>query len=84
MIYGNACDLYSADNDEDDCSIACRKRMRYLSTVRNYVWKRWTREYLQGLLEYQRQKAISARLPEFGEIVLIVDSSLNGRSWHLG
>ena len=45
MIYGNAlpnnaCDLYSADDNEDDCSIACSKRMRYLSTVINHWWKR--------------------------------------------
>eukprot|EP00795_Rhopilema_esculentum_P000720 gene720-10434_t len=48
-----------------------------------HLWKRWTREYLQGLKEYQRQADRKSRVPEIGEIVLIVDSTIQRRHWRM-
>ena len=52
--------------------------------LKAHLWRRWTREYLQGLKEYQRQSSTISRVPEKGEIVLVVDSSIQKRYWQMG
>ena len=44
----------------------------------------WSREYLQGLKEYQRKVSETERVPEIGEIVLVVDNSMQKRNWRMG
>eukprot|EP00112_Aurelia_sp_Birch-Aquarium-sp1_P020036 Seg5073.1 transcript_id=Seg5073.1/GoldUCD/mRNA.D3Y31 product="hypothetical protein" protein_id=Seg5073.1/GoldUCD/D3Y31 len=79
-----ASDINTEIDEDEDYLAAVNKRLKYISSVKAHLWKRWTRDYLQGLQEYQRQNKTPARVPEAGEIVLIVDSSVKKRYWRMG
>ena len=79
-----ASDINTEIDDDENYLATVNKRLKYISSVKAHLWKRWTREYLQGLQEYQRQNKTPARVPEVGEIVLIVESSVKKRYWRMG
>ena len=89
MIFGFALPNIASDitkevDDDKEYSATVNKRLKYVATVKAHLWRRWTREYLQGLKEYQRQSSTISRVPEKGEIVLVVDSSIQKRYWQMG
>ncbi|XP_065058573.1 uncharacterized protein LOC135686298 [Rhopilema esculentum] len=82
-IANDANDANEEMSDDEESSARVNKRLKYVSTIKAHLWKRWTREYLQGLKEYQRQADRKSRVPEIGEIVLIVDSTIQRRHWRM-
>ena len=63
------------------------RRMKYLNTVLNKYWKRWTREYLTGLREshfhYSRKRNHSEEI-SIGDIVVIHNDQKPRGFWNLG
>ena len=45
------------DPDFEVTEEVLQRRARYLSSVLNHFWKRWTKEYLSELREAHRQNA---------------------------
>ena len=89
MIFGYALPNIASDitkevNDDKEYSATVNKRLKSVATVKAHLWRRWTREYLQGLKEYERQSSTISRVPGIGEIVLVVDSSIQKRYWRMG
>ena len=79
-----ASDITKEVDDDEEYSATVNKRLKYVATVKAHLWRRWTRGYLQGLKEYQRQSSTISKVPEIGEIVLVVDSSIQKRFWRMG
>ena len=53
-----------------------------LKNAREHVWSRWSKEYITGLMEVHRiNRKKSPRLPEIGEVVLIVGDEGNKGQW---
>ena len=77
-------DTNAKTNDDEDYSITVDKRLKYVSTIKEHLWKRWLREYLQGPQEYQRQNQTAARVQDIGELVLVVENSIQKKYWKMG
>eukprot|EP00794_Sanderia_malayensis_P016438 gene16438-18073_t len=89
MIFGYALPTIAGDlseiiDDDEDYLSMVNKRLKYIATIKANMWRRWTREYIQGLQEYQRHNLEKGKIPEIGEIVLIVDGSIKRRNWRMG
>ena len=82
-IANDANDANEEMSDDEESSARVNKRLKYVSTIKAHLWKRWTREYLQGLKVYQRQADRKSRVPEIGEIMLIIDSTIQRRHWRM-
>ena len=59
----------------------CQKR---LESVRNHAWKRWSKEYINSLIDYHRVNRTEAKIPQIGEIVLLVGEEKNRGLWLKG
>ena len=54
------------------------KMYRRMKNARQHVWSRWSKEYVNSLMEYHRMnKKNCMRLPEIGEIALVVGEEKN-------
>eukprot|EP00794_Sanderia_malayensis_P019549 gene19549-21481_t len=89
MIFGYALPTIAGDlseiiEDDEDYLFTVNRRLKYIATIKANMWRRWTREYIQGLQEYQRHNLEKGKIPEIGEIVLIVDSRIKQRNWRMG
>ena len=89
MIFGYALptiagELSEISYDDEDYLSTINKRLKYIATIKANMWRRWTRDYIQGLQEYQRHNVEKGKVPEIGEIVLVVDSSIKRRNWRMG
>ena len=78
-------------SEEEDFSnetpIDARKREQYLSKVMAHYWRRWKREYLVDLREYQRMQWRTRHRPEIskGDVVTIEnENNRNKLLWKLG
>ena len=65
---------------EDCCSTRRWRQVQYLAKV---FWRRWIREYLPSLEEWQKWIK-TRRCLEIGDIVLILDKKTPRCSWPLG
>ena len=85
MMFGYALSTIAGDlsktieNDEHYLSVV-NKRLKYIATIQENIWRKWTRDYIQGLQEYQRHNLENGKLPEIREIVVVVDSSIQRRN----
>lgn len=62
-----------------------RKRARFLLRVKEVLWSRWTREYLNALRERHRlHLKPDQHYPALGEILLIKGDSSNRGKWLVG
>ena len=66
--------------DEEETS-ALNKRLR---EAKNHAWKRWRHEYVHSLMETHRITRKTAKVPDIGEIVLIVADEKNRGEWKKG
>ncbi|XP_068714274.1 uncharacterized protein [Montipora foliosa] len=66
--------------DEEETS-ALNKRLR---EAKNHAWKRWRHEYVHSLMETHRINRKTAKVPEIGEIALIVADEKNRGEWKKG
>ena len=67
--------------EEDNVS----KMFRRMKNARQHVWSRWSKEYVNSLMEYHRMnKKNCMRLPEIGEIALVVGKEKNRGHWMKG
>ena len=61
------------------------KTFRRMKNARQHVWSRWSKEYVNSLMEYHRMnKKNCMRLPEIGEIALVVGEEKNRGHWMKG
>ena len=64
--------------DEDKAT----RMYKRLKNAREHVWSRWSKEYITSLMEVHRiNRKKSPRLPEIGEVVLIVGDERNKGQW---
>ena len=61
-----------------------RKRVRYLQSIKNHLWRRWKQEYLKSLRQRHQAGAKSFSHPKEGEIVLIAGDGKNRNLWKIG
>ena len=54
---------------------------RRLNNTREHAWRRWQREYINGLIESHRINRGKQQIPEIGEIVLVVGEQKNRGEW---
>ena len=72
------CPLGEAEEDEDDL----RGRRRYQIRVAVHLWRRWQREYLRNLRDFQHIQLI--REAAIGDLVLIEGEQPNRLTWKTG
>ena len=62
-----------------------RKRVRYLKTCKDHMWKRWSTEYLRALREkHHRKHHGKPSTLSVGEVVIIASDERNRGKWPLG
>ena len=76
--------LRPAESVDGSFTEAClRRRWRQIEYLASVFWRRWTREYLPKL--QQRTKWVRERRDiSVGDLVLIIDHSLQRNEWPLG
>ena len=61
------------------------KMYKRMKNARQHVWSRWSKEYVNSLMEYHcMNKKNCMRLPEIGEIALVVGEEKNRGHWMKG
>ena len=68
LMWGQNAHPIEGEEDEEETS-ALNKRLR---EAKNHAWKRWRHEYVHSLMETHRITRMTAKVPDIGEIVLIV------------
>ena len=63
------------------CVIGCKKR---LDLARKHAWQRWQKEYVHGLMEFHRITKGCDKVPQLGEVVLIIGEETNRGKWMNG
>ena len=80
-------DLTYLEDDDPDFEISTESlqaRVRYLNSVLNHFWRRWSREYLLELREFHRRQASKDRPPiKVGDVVLLEDQDKPRGFWRL-
>ena len=79
-MWGQNAHLIEGEEDEEETS-ALNKRLR---EAKNHAWKRWRHEYVHSLMETHRITRKTAKVPDIGEIVLIVADEKNRGEWKKG
>ena len=80
LMWGQNAHPLEEDEDEDEIS-ALNKRLK---ETKNHAWRRWRHEYIHSLLESHRINRKTAKVPEIGEIVLVVGDEKNRGHWKKG
>ena len=66
---------YTMESDEEETS----RQQKRLELARQHAWNRWHKEYVHGLMEFHRISKGHDKLPQLGEVVLIVgDNAVSG------
>ena len=61
------------------------KRMKYVNSVLQHYWRRWSREYVVNLREFHKSKnPKNQRIVTPGEVVLVHDEKTPRQSWKIG
>ena len=80
-------DLTYLEDDDPDFELSTESlqaRVRYLNSVLNHFWRRWSREYLLELRESHRRQASKDRPPiKVGDVVLLEDQDKPRGFWRL-
>ena len=77
LMWGQNAHPIDGREDEEETS-AVNKRLR---EAKNHSWKRWRHEYVHSLMETHRITRKTAKIPDIGEIVLIVADEKNRGEW---
>ena len=80
LMWGQNAHPIEGEKDEEETS-ALNKRLR---EAKNHAWKRWRHEYVHSLMETHRITRKTAKVPDIGEIVLIVTDEKNRGEWKKG
>lgn len=72
--------LEDLEPDESEVS----KMHKRLNTARQHAWNRWHKEYIHGLMESHRMVKGDGKLPNVGEVVLIIGEEKNRGLWKKG
>ena len=64
-------------------NVVLTKRMKYLKTLSEHFWKRFSEEYLLELRSHHVQGKDPERKPEVGEVV-VIESTSKRNDWRLG
>ena len=80
LMWGQNAHPLEGEEDEDETS-ALNKRLKETT---NHAWKRWRHEYVQSLLEGHQIYHKTAKVPDIGEIVLVVGDEKNQGEWKKG
>ena len=80
LMWGQNAHPIEGEEDEEETS-ALNKRLR---EAKNHAWKRWRHEYVHSLMETHRITRKTAKVPDIGEIVLIVTDEKNRGEWKKG
>ena len=80
MWGGNAYPLEEREQDMDEL-MSMNKR---LINAKKHAWQRWKREYIHALMETHRVNKKGGRVPEVGDILLIVVDEKNRGEWKKG
>ncbi|XP_068690431.1 uncharacterized protein [Montipora foliosa] len=80
LMWGQNAHPIEGEEDEEETS-ALNKRLR---EAKNHAWKRWRHEYVHSLMETHRITRKTAKVPDIGEIVLIVADEKNRGEWKKG
>ena len=73
------CELES----ESDSVVVLTKRMKYIKSLSDHYWQRFTDEYLLELRTRHIQGKDPLRKPEVGEVV-VIDSKAKRNAWRVG
>ena len=85
LIYGDSNFVPSVESSHLIPKGDLRKRFRYISRCKDYVWNRWTREYVKGLRERHNLKyGKNSKKPKIGDVVIIKGDEKNRGKWKLG
>ena len=76
MLGGNAY-LIEIEENTDELT-AMNKR---LVNAKQHAWQHWKKEYVQALMEVHRSRTTGGRVPEVGDILLIIGDSKNWGEW---
>ena len=77
LKWGQNAHPIEGEEDEEETS-PLNKRLR---EAKNHAWKRWRHEYVHSLMETHRITCKAAKVPDIGEIVLIVADEKNRGEW---
>ena len=80
MLGGNVHTIEEIEENTDELT-AMNKR---LVNAKQHAWQRWKREYVHALMEVHRSRANGGRVPEVGDILLIIGDSKNRGEWKKG
>ena len=61
------------ESEEDELT----RMQKHVAKAKNNTWKRWQREHLNSLMKSQRINGKQPKVPEVGEIVLVVGEEKN-------
>ena len=73
LMWGQNAHPIEGEEDEEETS-ALSKRLK---EAKNHAWKRWRHEHVHSLMETHRVTRKTAKVPEIGEVVLIVADEKN-------
>ena len=73
LMWGQTAHPIKGEEDEDE-TCALNKRLR---EAKNHAWKRWRHEYAHSLMKTHRITRKTLKVPDIGEIVLIVADEKN-------
>ena len=80
MLGGNAYPIEETEENTDELT-AMNKR---LVNAKQRAWQRWKKEYVHALIEVHRSRTTGGRVPEVGDILLIIGDSKNRGEWKKG
>ena len=81
IIWGEDAHIFE-ECDQEESGVS--KVKRRLEVARQHAWSRWKREYVHSLMESHRVVKGDGKLPEVGEIVLVVGEEKNRGFWKKG
>ena len=81
LIYGAALQTIAEYDSDSNQEIPLNKRVRYLQKKKQYLWKRWTKEYIFSLREFHRVNQKVVQPPRLGQLVLVVDNYVRKSHW---
>ena len=84
LLFGRKLKHINDVPDVDETNFGPR-RVRYIETIIEHFWCRWSKEYVTSLRSWtQKVKRTNKLIPEVNDIVLVFDEKLPRQNWCLG
>ena len=86
LLFGRQFKLTNTDTPLEQIDVPNHlKRLKYIETILDHFWKRWSSEYLTALREYHTYNKTKnvCNIPQVNDVVIIKEDKLPRQQWRI-